>query len=124
MAIALLNANVLDVMRRQLYGEDCEVRLTKALPNTTREVIATPSRGWFIQNEPIQKDADKNQMSKLLLAADAITDSERDEMKKCNCVELDAFGVTNKYEVEEPFPMQQINSGWVLMLKQISPTFG
>ena len=123
MAIALLNANVLDVMRRQLYGTDCEVRLIKARPGTQRETIATPARGWFIQNEPHQKDADRNQLSRLLIAAEALTDSERAEMVNCNVIEFDAFDLTNSYEVEEAVPLQQINSGWILMLKQVSPTF-
>jgi hypothetical protein len=123
MAVPLLDADILDVMRDTLYGDACEVRLIKARPNTPRETIATPARGWFIQNEPHQKDADRNQLSRLLIAAEALTDAQRGEMVNCNVVELEAFELTNSYEVEEAVPFQQINSGWVLMLKQITPTF-
>jgi hypothetical protein len=118
-----LQGHHLDFMREQTYGTNCELRLMRSTPNTPRETLATPTNAYHIQNRPMQKDADANQMTRLLMTVEAVSDTERAELNKCNRVEFDVNGSTFAYEVNEFPPLQIIGTGWNVVLNQINPTF-
>jgi hypothetical protein len=120
MATPLLSKNVLNTMRRALYGRTAVLRLYRLPTGAEPELLATITDGWYVQRQAYTKGNESEPKQSLLhLAKLAVAEAELHEASRA---EIDANGETFTFNFSDVAPMQQLGSGYIVPLLQVSAT--
>lgn len=113
----LLSRQVLNTMRRTMYGAGAVLRFYKLPTGAAPELLTTVTDGWYVQRQSYTQGTEAEpKQSKLLLAKGAVTDALLHRASRC---EVDVNGYTFRFNFDDKASFQQLGTGWLIPLTQV-----